>query len=309
MSITEFVESPWFKKAMGRIYGIGASVVILGALFKILHLEGANTMLMVGLGTEAFIFFLSAFEKPHESPDWSIVYPELAGLESRDVNNGGGGGSELSALIQSGHLDSYDVERLSDGIKRLSTTSSQLSDLSNASLATESYLQNMKQAGESVNKLASVQTKSAQTLDRSVEQLSVSYESTARRLSESGEKLVNNIVKSSEDFAAGFSSNNLNTLIDSLTDSNKAYNDKLKDVTKNLTAINSAYELQIKGLSSQTEASQALANGISDIKNQFEQSAEDVKVYRQQVAQLSKSVSELNSVYGNMLSAMNMGNK
>ena len=69
-----------FKNFMAKLYGIGAAVVILGALFKIMHWEGANYMLVVGLGTEAVIFFFSAFEKPATDYDWSLVYPELAGM-------------------------------------------------------------------------------------------------------------------------------------------------------------------------------------------------------------------------------------
>lgn len=67
-----------FKTIMPKVYGIGAAIVIVGALFKILHLEGADQMLMVGLITEAIIFFLSAFEPAHKEIDWSKVYPELA---------------------------------------------------------------------------------------------------------------------------------------------------------------------------------------------------------------------------------------
>ena len=66
-----------YKTIMPKVYGIGAAVVIIGALFKILHYEGADQMLFIGLTTEAIIFFLSAFEPPHQEPDWSKVYPEL----------------------------------------------------------------------------------------------------------------------------------------------------------------------------------------------------------------------------------------
>ena len=65
---------------MSKLYGWGAAVVILGALFKINHYQGADIMLIVGLGTESLIFFFSAFEPPHVEPDWSLVYPELAGM-------------------------------------------------------------------------------------------------------------------------------------------------------------------------------------------------------------------------------------
>ena len=277
MSISEFVESPGYKRVMGKVYGLGAAVVILGALWKILHLPGAAYMLIAGLGTEAIIFALSAFEKPHEMPDWGLVYPELHGLEPKDHGTKGGG-SELAALVQSGNLDNSDIEKLTDGIKKLSTTSSQLSDLSNATVATDAYVQNMKSAGDAVGRFANQQASMAQ----SSQALADVYASSGNRIKEHFEILSAN---------------------------NQTYGEKLGDVTKNLAAINSAYELQLQGVNSQVQASQALTQGLSEITNQFQQSANDAKVYREQVAQLSQSVSELNSIYGNMLSAMNMGSK
>jgi len=278
MSISEFVESPGYKKVMGKVYGLGAAVVILGALWKILHLPYASLMLIAGLGTEAIIFALSAFEKPHEMPDWGLVYPELHGLEPREAGAKGGGGSELAALVQSGNLDASDVEKLTEGIKKLSNTSSQLSDLGNATVATDSYIQNMKSAGEAVGQFANQQASMAQ----------------------SSEALANVYASSGESLKAHF---------ETLSSNNQSYGEKLNEVNKNLAAINSAYELQLQGVNSQAQASQALTQGLSEITSQFQQSANDAKVYREQVAQLSQSVSELNSIYGNMLSAMNMGKK
>lgn len=80
LSITELVESKGYKNFMKYVYGWGASVVLVGALFKILHLPGAAFMLTVGLLVEALIFFFSGFEPLHEELDWTLVYPELAGL-------------------------------------------------------------------------------------------------------------------------------------------------------------------------------------------------------------------------------------
>ncbi|MCT4588232.1 MAG: gliding motility protein GldL [Carboxylicivirga sp.] len=278
MSISEFVESPGYKKVMGKVYGLGAAVVILGALWKILHLPGAAIMLIAGLGTEAIIFALSAFEKPHEMPDWGLVYPELHGLEPKEGAAKGVGGSELAALVQSGNLDNSDIEKLTDGIKKLSNTSSQLSDLGNATVATDAYIKNMNSAGEAVGQFANQQASMAQ----SSQALADVYASSGNSVKEHFETLSAN---------------------------NQAYGEKLGDVTKNLAAINSAYELQLQGVNSQVQTSQALTQGLSEITNQFQQSANDAKVYREQVAQLSQSVSELNAIYGNMLSAMNMGNK
>lgn len=79
-SITELVESKGYKNFMKYVYGWGASVVLIGALFKIQHFPGASFMLTCGLIIEALIFFFSAFEPLHEELDWTLVYPELAGL-------------------------------------------------------------------------------------------------------------------------------------------------------------------------------------------------------------------------------------
>ena len=76
-----------FKNFMAKLYGWGASIVILGALFKLMNWPGAGAMLTIGLGTEAIIFFLSAFEKPHEEPDRSLVYPELAYMKDPDTSS------------------------------------------------------------------------------------------------------------------------------------------------------------------------------------------------------------------------------
>jgi gliding motility-associated protein GldL len=93
MTLAEFVESKTYKTVMKYVYGWGASVVLLGALFKIMHFPGAGPMLVAGMGTEVLIFFLSAFEPLHEEPDWTLVYPELAGMTNElddDLPHGGG---------------------------------------------------------------------------------------------------------------------------------------------------------------------------------------------------------------------------
>ena len=313
MSISEFFESPAYKKIMAKVYGLGAAVVILGALWKILHLPGATVMLIAGLGTEAVIFGLSAFEPPHEMPDWSLVYPELVGLEVEGNRHGGGGGggSDLAALIEGGHLEPEVVEKLSEGIRKLTMTSNQLADLSNASLATESYLSNMKQAGDAVGHLATVQTKSAQSLDNAVELLSTSYNEAATSIKDSGKTIADSINKSGQQLSNTYDSvcQSMSQQFENIVETNASYNEKLGDVTKNLSAVNTAYELQLEGLNTQVQISQELNKGLAEVKDQIVGSAVDSKTYKEQVVQLSQTVSELNTIYGNMLSAMNMGNR
>ncbi len=323
MSITEFVESPAYKKIMGKVYGIGAAVVLAGALFKIMHYPGAEFMLLLGMGTEIIIFFLSAFEPPHEMPDWSLVYPELVGLESsHKYQSGNGGGSELQALIQTGNIDEKTVAQLSDGIKKLGSTSSQLADLSDASLATQSYMQNIQSASESVGKFGNIQAKTTKVLEDSTNNLASSYSATASAISESGQKVAADIITSGKSLIDGMNKSGENLTnaytalnasikedIQGISENGKKYNEKMNEVNGNLASINSIYELQLKSSKAQVEATGNLNSGLEEISAYLKESVDGAKDYRDQVALLNKTVGELNAIYGNMLSAMNVGNR
>jgi gliding motility-associated protein GldL len=104
-----------WKKFMSKLYGIGASIVIIGALFKIEHWSYSSELLILGLGTEALIFFFSAFEPvPHSDPDWTLVYPQLAtGDESKTAV------AELDSLLTDANIDSKLLKNLGDGMKTL----------------------------------------------------------------------------------------------------------------------------------------------------------------------------------------------
>ena len=105
-NITEIVQSDGWKNFMAKLYGLGASVVIVGALFKLMHWKGASTALILGMSTEAVIFFFSAFEPPHEEVDWTLVYPELTGISDeeelkkyRSARNGGIDSDSIQDII------------------------------------------------------------------------------------------------------------------------------------------------------------------------------------------------------------------
>lgn len=106
LNITEIVQSDGWKNFMAKLYGLGAAVVIIGALFKLMHWKGASIALILGMGTEAVIFFFSAFEPPHEEVDWTLVYPELTGISDEDelkkyrsARNGGMDGDAIQEII------------------------------------------------------------------------------------------------------------------------------------------------------------------------------------------------------------------
>ena len=150
------------KVAMGYLYGWGASIVLIGALFKLTHWlpgQAANIILAVGLSVEAIIFFMSSFEAPHMEPDWTKVYPELSeeGAENRTdrkerVNNATTS-SQLDDMFAKANINEQVLERLGAGISKLSENAAQMAEISNAVAATNDYAKAMRKATEAVGAL------------------------------------------------------------------------------------------------------------------------------------------------------------
>ncbi len=304
MSFSELFKSKKWKKLMGFIYGWGASVVLLGALFKIEHFPGASLMLIVGLSTEAFIFFMSAFEPPHEEVDWSLVYPELAGIET-DVNiedkksavsSRKSALEKFDAMIENAEITPELFEKLGQGLNNLNITTEKLQDVSSVSVATNNYVANFEKASEKVGAFADAYGESAQKLNVSAEKLALSYEKSASDVGSSGETLANTYSKLIEA---------MNVELEKSTEGGRAYNSQLSLMNKNLTALNSVYELQLQGTNEQIEASKTLYSGLDEIMNNLKNSADDTKRYREEISRLSHNLAAMNTVYGNMLAAMN----
>ena len=135
---------------MGYIYGWGASIVMLGALFKLQHWQYSGLLLTIGLLTEAVIFFLSAFEPSLEIPEWSKVYPELRDdyemMELDEIRPAGKNG--LTQLFASSELTPELLDKVGKSLSDLSTTARGISDISSATLATDLYVRNMSTASE-----------------------------------------------------------------------------------------------------------------------------------------------------------------
>lgn len=165
------------KKAMNFAYGMGAAVVILGALFKITHIEfgflTGNFMLTIGLVTEALIFGLSAFEPVDNELDWSLVYPELAGGEAKarkvkteDATDAQGLLSQkLDAMLKEAKVDSALMESLGNSIKNFEGAAKAISPTVDAVASTKKYSEEMTRAAsqlETLNGLYQVQLQSAE---------------------------------------------------------------------------------------------------------------------------------------------------
>lgn len=155
-----FLETKKGKNILAKLYGIGAAVVILGALFKIQHWTGADEMLIVGLGTEALIFFVSAFEKPHAEYDWSLVYPELAGMNDDKQSPI----RELDNMLEKAKVDGDLIQSLGDGLRKVNKAANGLGSVSDIADSTNEYSKQVNSAAknlESINSLYEAQIKSS----------------------------------------------------------------------------------------------------------------------------------------------------
>lgn len=186
MSFKELLASKGYKNFMAKLYGIGASVVMIGALFKLTHFDIngwglPDIMLTLGLVTEAIIFFFSAFEPLHAEPDWSLVYPELwdtyhgdgevkaekpqggKTTVARNTNTGSNDAisEKLDEMFEKANINSATMERLSAGLTKLGENAGKIADVSEAIAATSNYTKAMNKASESVMELDMQVAKSA----------------------------------------------------------------------------------------------------------------------------------------------------
>ena len=205
MGIKEIANKPGFKKFMARLYGWGASLVILGALFKIEHLPGASVMLILGLGTEAIIFFFSAFEEAKEEPDWSLVYPELAYMNDPDKK--GTAAQQLDKALERAKIEDELIESLGDGLRKFGETAAKLNETVESASSISEYNEQISEGVKNMNALNSLYELQLQTSSQQMEastqflqNLSTSIEDSKRFQQEVG-KLAENLSSLNEVYA------------------------------------------------------------------------------------------------------------
>jgi len=256
-----------YKSIMPKVYGLGAAVVIIGAMFKILHMPGAGVFLSVGLTTEAIIFFLSAFEPTHREIDWAKVYPELADdfdgppAARKQVSGGGQDGSvtkKLDHMLESAKIGPELVENLGKGMRNMAASASKMANLSNAAVATNEYAQNVQSAS------------------KSLQEMNKSYASTVIAMAE---------------------------MADASKDT-KEYHSQVQIVTKNLSALNAVYEMELQDGNSHVKAMNKFYSHLTSAMEKMEEAGKDTEAFQSQLSKLTGNVTTLNRVYGNMLSAM-----
>lgn len=263
-----------WKKFMAKVYGWGGALVIIGAMFKIQHWPGASVTLIGGLSVEAVIFILSAFEPLHEDPDWTLVYPELAIPEEGEAFEE----HSHDAIAHSSHSsDGSITEQLDNMLEEAKIEPELIASLGDG----------LRRLGDQTQKLGEISDASVATNE---------YAQSLRTASQNVSQLSDTYSKASESLA-------------SLSDSNNAAEGmgaQFEKLTSNLTALNSVYETQLQSSQANNETATNFYAGITELINNLNDSVESTKAYKDNIAELSKNLSSLNTVYGNMLNAMSV---
>ena len=235
--------SKQWKNFMAKLYGWGAAIVIIGALFKIQHWEGASLMLILGLGTEAVIFFMSAFEKPHEEPDWSLVYPQLATGEGADRTPT----QQLDEMLSKANIDHDMISKLGEGMKHLGEQASKMGEVADASVATKDFSDSLVKASNRVDSLSSTYEEVSEGLTGLV-RASAEGAATGTGLAKMNDNL-NSLNDMYEGQLAQMRQNkelfeSMGELMQNLNDSvedTKAYKESISELAKNLASLNTVY--------------------------------------------------------------------
>ncbi|MBR6065842.1 MAG: gliding motility protein GldL [Paludibacteraceae bacterium] len=275
----------WYGSYQGKnivniVYSVGASVVIIGALFKILHWPGASQVLMIGMFTEAFLFIIGALDHPHPEFHWENVFPQLleygtdpelleikskqarptllgAGVAGQVATAGMGVASPAAdaAVGKVPTLKDEDLKALKDGIADLAKTATQFSELGKVA-----------ETGVKLNeKLAAAEVATA------------SYTAATSTLAQSYAQVSGDMQH--------------------VADETKAYKESVLAMGQKLASLNSVYELQLQSVNAQMEAQKGAAAAAKE-------AAEAQVAFAASTKQLQKQVADLNGIYGNMLNAL-----
>lgn len=297
-----FLASERGKRVLNFCYSWGASIVILGALFKILHVPYANQILTVAMVIEALVFFISAFEHPSNEYHWEEVFPVLKSKNPMDrpdfagasvsnmmnapenvedddaapgLNINLGGKPKGNGLGSLGlDINAEDTQNLADSIRKLSGAAEQISKMAELTEATQRYLEQLSDMSQHMERFSRVTGSLTQVSDT----LLGSY-------------------KTITDNSDGINQNA------------RGYVQQMEMLNRNISGLNTIYEIQLKGISSQIESIEHINGGLNRIKEMYDGSVVDSSVFRNETEKMTRQLTELNQVYGRLLQAMtvNMG--
>lgn len=304
--IERFLHGAKGQRFFNFAYSIGAAIVIWGALFKILHLPGGSTLLCIGMGTEIAMFILTAFDRPPKEYAWEDVFPVLDSHNAEDRPDFGGTGVAAAAhpegyapayaagavpvpgstdeaayyapaapqpavegLPASVALSEEDTQSLRESIEKMAAASDQLSQMAELTTATQEYLAQMSGIAAQMNAL--------------------------RATTEQLNQVSNTLLQS-------YSAITQNS--DNIRQSSGGYVEQMEALNRNVSGLNTIYEIQLKSIASQLDSIDRVNRGLKDIRDMYEKSASESSRYCEETEKMARYMKQLNSVYEKMVTAM-----
>lgn len=320
MKLTRFMDSYRGKVIFNFLYGFGASLVVLGLMFKLLHFGGANYMLFVGLTTEAIIFAISAFEPPFRNYPWEEVFPVLKSRDQNDRPDFSGNGANQPVItgamysqpgqafegqqqqgqgsVNQANAGTFGHNNPVSGVTpeqaRLNYGISPQVPLTQEEAQT--LADSIKRMGEAVNQLNNLADVSAIT-EKYLNQLS-GMSDNLNRFSEATGSLaeVSNVLLDSY--------RNVTENSEDISHNSKGYVEQMGNLNRNLVGLNTIYEIQLKSISSQIDTIDRVNKGLIHIKDMYEGSMNDSDRFNRETENLAENLAKLNKVYSRMLEAM-----
>lgn len=276
-SIALFFETSSGKYIKNVIIGVGASVVLIGALAKLQHWSWAGPALIVGMSTEAFIFALMGLLPPHKDYYWEKYYPGIdenphveaykkgVKFQPTPVNlSGGGSGSgssstaALDKMLDEANLNPANLKKLSENFTKFGETVNQVKDIANVTVATNDYAAKAKEATTALGQMKDTFMGAANTLS--------SFNNAA--------------------------------------DETAKFHSQVSVLTKNLGSLNQIYEVELQDANNHLKAMNKFYSNLVNASDAMQSSADDANKAKEQIGTLAKNLSTLNQIYGNMLTAM-----
>lgn len=253
-----------FKRLKNLLFGVGASIVIIGALAKLNHYSWASYALFVGLVTEAIIFAISGIIPPEPDYYWEKYYPGLDQYDSTVSASAAGAkdkkslSGELDKMFEAAKLDQNLVTRFGDNLRGFSDHINKMGDLANATVASNEFAGAAKSAAGALNGVK--------------ESFSGAADGMSKLAAASG-------------------------------DASK-YHEQVQNATKNLAALNAVYELELQDTNNHLKTMNKFITNLGSAMTNLEASLSDTDKFKTQMGNLAGNLEKLNSIYGNMLSAM-----
>lgn len=276
--IEEFLHSDNGQRFFNIAYSVGAAIVIWGALFKILHLPGGNTLLCIGMGTEIAMFLLTAFDRPPKEPNWDEIIPALGGKSPQEVEG----------------VTIVDDEGNPEG-----PSATAKGAVSHGGVGGGSYVGGMPVAGGGGGTVI---------IGGGGMPFNGNPDAVAEDMNQAADQLhkATDMAEATTRFMEAIEgiSKQMSDMHEAMASGSNGYAEHMADLNRNLAGLNTIYEIQLKSVSGQLEAIDRVNRGLKDIRDMYEKSASDSVKYCEETERMTQYLRQINEVYARMIAAL-----